>query len=140
MSRIVKVGIIGCGGIANGKHMPSLSKLPEVQMVAFCDIVEEKAIAAKESAAAKSKAVKENKESRNATAEKRKLTFKEKREYEELEKEIAALEEEKKALEDEMSSGTLTGNTLVEKSMRVAEIIDLLDDKGMRWLELSEWA
>ena len=101
---------------------------------------EEKAIAAKESAAAKSKAVKENKESRNATAEKRKLTFKEKREYEELEKEIAALEKEKKALEDEMSSGTLAGNTLVEKSMRVAEIIDLLDEKGMRWLELSEWA
>ena len=43
MDRIVKVGIIGCGGIANGKHMPSLSKIPNVQMVAFCDIVEEKA-------------------------------------------------------------------------------------------------
>lgn len=39
----VKVGIIGCGGIANGKHMPALKKLPDVQMVAFCDIVEEKA-------------------------------------------------------------------------------------------------
>ena len=37
MDRIVKVGIIGCGGIANGKHMPSLSKLPNVRMVAFCD-------------------------------------------------------------------------------------------------------
>ena len=43
MDRIVKVGIIGCGGIANGKHMPSLSKISNVQMVAFCDIVEEKA-------------------------------------------------------------------------------------------------
>ena len=43
MDRIVKVGIIGCGGIANGKHMPSLHKLPNVQMVAFCDIVAEKA-------------------------------------------------------------------------------------------------
>ena len=43
MDRIVKVGIIGCGGIANGKHMPSLSKVPNVQMVAFCDIIEEKA-------------------------------------------------------------------------------------------------
>lgn len=41
--RIVKVGIIGCGGIANGKHMPSLSKLDNVEMVAFCDIVEERA-------------------------------------------------------------------------------------------------
>ena len=48
MDRIVKVGIIGCGGIANGKHMPSLSKIPNVQMVAFCDIVEEKAQTAAE--------------------------------------------------------------------------------------------
>ena len=39
----VRIGIIGCGGIANGKHMPSLKKLPDVEMVAFCDIVEERA-------------------------------------------------------------------------------------------------
>ncbi len=39
----VRIGIIGCGGIANGKHMPSLSKLPEVEMVAFCDLIEERA-------------------------------------------------------------------------------------------------
>lgn len=39
----VRVGIIGCGGIANGKHMPSLRKVPEVEMVAFCDLIEEKA-------------------------------------------------------------------------------------------------
>ena len=45
--RIVKVGIIGCGGIANGKHMPSLSKLPNVEMVAFCDIIPERAEQAK---------------------------------------------------------------------------------------------
>ena len=38
-----KVGIIGCGGIANGKHMPSLKTVPGVEMVAFCDIVGEKA-------------------------------------------------------------------------------------------------
>ena len=45
----VRIGIIGCGGIANGKHMPALKKLPQVEMVAFCDIIEEKAIkAAKE--------------------------------------------------------------------------------------------
>ncbi|MBE6884811.1 MAG: Gfo/Idh/MocA family oxidoreductase [Ruminococcaceae bacterium] len=43
MDRIVNVGIIGCGGIANGKHMPSLAKLPNVRMVAFCDIILEKA-------------------------------------------------------------------------------------------------
>ncbi len=43
MARKVKVGIIGCGGIANGKHMPALSVLDEVEMVAFCDIIPEKA-------------------------------------------------------------------------------------------------
>ena len=42
-SDIVRVGIIGCGGIANGKHMPALKKVPGVQMVAFCDIIEERA-------------------------------------------------------------------------------------------------
>ena len=40
MEQIVKIGIIGCGGIANSKHMPALSKLEDVQMVAFCDIIE----------------------------------------------------------------------------------------------------
>ena len=44
--RIVKIGIIGCGGIANGKHLPSLAKLKNVEMVAFCDIIEEKAVEA----------------------------------------------------------------------------------------------
>jgi predicted dehydrogenase len=43
MSRTYRIGLIGCGGIANGKHMPSLKKLNNVQMVAFCDIVEERA-------------------------------------------------------------------------------------------------
>ena len=43
----VRVGIIGCGGIANGKHLPSLAKLKNVEMVAFCDIIEERAIKAK---------------------------------------------------------------------------------------------
>ena len=44
----LRVAIVGCGGIANGKHMPSLKKVTECEMVAFCDIVEEKAIAAAE--------------------------------------------------------------------------------------------
>ncbi|MBE6626564.1 MAG: Gfo/Idh/MocA family oxidoreductase [Ruminococcaceae bacterium] len=46
-SDIIRVGIIGCGGIANGKHMPSLSRVPGVEMVAFCDIIEERALQAK---------------------------------------------------------------------------------------------
>lgn len=39
----LKIGIIGCGGIANGKHMPELKKIEEVEMVAFCDIIAERA-------------------------------------------------------------------------------------------------
>lgn len=46
-SDIIRVGIIGCGGIANGKHLPGLKVTPGVEMVAFCDIIEEKAVAAK---------------------------------------------------------------------------------------------
>ena len=41
-----RVGIIGCGGIANGKHMPTLSKMKDVEIVAFCDIIPERAEAA----------------------------------------------------------------------------------------------
>ena len=43
MDRIVNIGIIGCGGIANGKHMPSLHAIPNVRMVAFCDLILERA-------------------------------------------------------------------------------------------------
>ncbi len=46
MDRIVKIGVIGCGGIANGKHFPSLKKLPNVQIVAVCDLIEERAVKA----------------------------------------------------------------------------------------------
>ena len=46
MDKKVRIGIIGCGGIANGKHMPALKKLANVEMVAFCDIIEEKAVKA----------------------------------------------------------------------------------------------
>ena len=46
MDKKLRVGIIGCGGIANGKHMPSIAKIKEAEMVAFCDIVIEKAEAA----------------------------------------------------------------------------------------------
>ncbi|MBQ3860652.1 MAG: Gfo/Idh/MocA family oxidoreductase, partial [Clostridia bacterium] len=44
--RTVKVGIVGCGGIANGKHMPALKKCDNVEMIAFCDIIEERAVKA----------------------------------------------------------------------------------------------
>ena len=43
MKKKLRLGIIGCGGIANGKHMPALKKIDEVEMVAFCDIIKERA-------------------------------------------------------------------------------------------------
>ncbi len=48
MSKVIRIGIIGCGGIANGKHLPALFRLKEVNIVAFCDILPEKAQEAKE--------------------------------------------------------------------------------------------
>ena len=43
MEKIIRIAVVGCGGIANGKHMPSLKRLPGVEMVAFCDIIPERA-------------------------------------------------------------------------------------------------
>lgn len=68
----------------------------------------------------------------------RKLSFNEKRELEALDAEIPALEAEKAALETSMSSGTLPVAELTAQSERIAQLIDLIDEKTMRWLELSE--
>ena len=46
MSKRFRVGIIGCGGIANAKHMPSIKAVDKADMVAFCDIIEERAVKA----------------------------------------------------------------------------------------------
>ncbi|MDR0429107.1 MAG: ABC-F family ATP-binding cassette domain-containing protein [Tannerellaceae bacterium] len=72
--------------------------------------------------------------------EKKKLTFKERKEFEALEEEIATLETEKETLETAMSSGALTNDALLSKSERIAKVIDEIDKKTMRWLELSEFA
>ena len=69
---------------------------------------------------------------------KRKLSFKEAREMEQLEKDIAALEAEKKQLEEALCSGTLSVEELTEKSKRLPVLDEELDEKSMRWLELSE--
>ena len=74
------------------------------------------------------------------TETKRKLTFKERKEYENLEPEIMALEEEKSLLEQEMSSGMLDTETLLAKSQRIQVVIELIDEKTNRWVELSEFA
>lgn len=73
-------------------------------------------------------------------AAKRRLTFKERKEFEELDAEIPRLEAEKKELEESMSSGTLSPDELIRQSERISQLIDELDEKGMRWLELSEFA
>ena len=66
------------------------------------------------------------------------MSFKEKREFEQLEQEIAELEAEKKAIEDALCSGSLSVDELTEKSKRLPEVTDLIDEKTLRWLELSE--
>lgn len=74
------------------------------------------------------------------TETKHKLSFKEQREYETLESEIMQLEEEKSELENKMSSGTLDNDTLMKMSMRISEVMELIDTKTTRWIELSEYA
>ncbi len=70
----------------------------------------------------------------------KRLSFNEKREFEQLEKEIEALETEQKQLEEALCSGQLSMDELTEKSKRLPVIKELLDEKGMRWLELAERA
>ena len=72
--------------------------------------------------------------------EKKKLSFKEKREFEELDALIPQLEEEKANLENELSSGTLSTDELLQKSNRISQLIEAIEEKTMRWLELSELA
>jgi ATP-binding cassette subfamily F protein uup len=67
-----------------------------------------------------------------------KMSYKEKREFEQLSRDIEALEAEQKALEDALCSGTLSVEELTEKSIRLPQVKEELDEKGMRWLELSE--
>ena len=72
------------------------------------------------------------------SGDRRKMTYKEKREFEQLEKDIAALEEEQHQLEEALCSGTLSVEELTEKSKRLPLLKEELDEKSMRWLELSE--
>lgn len=94
----------------------------------------------KEQADAKNNAAdNEKKEKREFVGEqRRKKTYKEKCEFEHLEKEIAALEKEQKTIEVALCSGTLSIDELTEKSKRLPLVKDELEEKEMRWLELSE--
>ena len=74
----------------------------------------------------------------SATPSRRKLSYKEQRELEQLEIELPQLESEKTALEERLSSGTLSHEELSAAAARIGEIINQIEEKEMRWLELSE--
>jgi septal ring factor EnvC (AmiA/AmiB activator) len=74
----------------------------------------------------------------SSAPQRRKLSFKEQRELEQLEKDIAELEHSKKELEEQLSSGALSHEELMNASARIAQTIEELETKEMRWLELSE--
>ena len=77
--------------------------------------------------------------SRNQNTEKKRLTYKEKQEFAQLEKDIAALEEEKRQIEAALCGGTISVEEITAMSKRLPELNDELDEKSMRWLELSEF-
>jgi ATP-binding cassette subfamily F protein uup len=95
---------------------------------------QQKALKENTSAPKKAAAVRPGKEP------KKKLTFNEQREFEALETELAALEAEKAQLETALSSGNLSHEELTRQAQRIAEVIESIDGKTNRWLELSEWA
>ena len=101
---------------------------------------EQKSAARAEEKAAKEKAAKEAAKAtpQEASAKKKKLTFKEQREFEQLEKDLESLAAEKADLEAKLSSGTLPFDQLQTASERVGQLINLIDEKELRWLELSE--
>ena len=77
-------------------------------------------------------------ESENVPAKKRKLSYKEQRELEQIEKDLETLNAEKVELEEKLSGGNISGDELTRCSTRIGEVIVLLDEKEMRWLELND--
>jgi ATP-binding cassette subfamily F protein uup len=98
---------------------------------------EQKSVARAQEKAEKEKNSKEASKAANFT-QKKKLTYKEQKELEQLEKDLEALAEEKAAIEESLSSGNMEFEQLQKASERIAEIIELTDEKEMRWLELSD--
>ena len=96
------------------------------------------ALQPKKEAAAKPKKANDDAPQRVKTNERRRMSYKEKLEFERLTKEIEALETEQRQLEDALCSGTLPIDELTEKSKRLPALKDELDEKSLRWLELSE--
>lgn len=101
---------------------------------------EERRLKEAESAAKKAATPKEISKPKIENDKPKKLSYKEKTEFDNLEKDMDKLNAEKEEIEAALNTGSLIGDELVEKAKRIAEIIDLLDEKEMRWLELSERA
>ena len=101
---------------------------------------EQRSIARAEEKAAKEKAAKEAAKTAvpEAPAKKKKLTYKEQKEFEQLERDLEALAAEKADLEEKLNSGVLPYEELQKASERIGEIMELTDEKELRWLELSE--
>lgn len=91
-----------------------------------------------ERTAQRATAVAKPQQQRTHDTSKRKLSFKEQRELEEIERDLSSLAQERATLEEELSAGNADYNRLTELSQRIEEIIALIDEKEMRWLELNE--
>ena len=91
-----------------------------------------------ERTAQRTTAVAKPQQQRTHDTSKRKLSFKEQRELEEIERDLSSLAQERATLEEELSAGNADYNRLTELSQRIEEIIALIDEKEMRWLELNE--
>jgi ATP-binding cassette subfamily F protein uup len=79
-----------------------------------------------------------NAERETKNTERKKLSYKEQKEFEALEVEIPQLEQQKTDIENQLASGTLSSDEIIKASQRHGELNDLIDEKTMRWLELSE--
>ena len=101
-------------------------------------VKEQEAEEARQAKIAAEKAQKNKPQPTSVTPAKRKLSYKEQRELEELEKLLPQLENEKSELEEKLSSGTLSHEELSAAAARIGEIINQIEEKEMRWLELSE--
>lgn len=93
-----------------------------------------------ETAAAQDKASGNANAGRNQPREKKRLSFKEKREFEQLDADIQCLEAEKQQIVEALSGGELSADRITELSKRLPQLEEELDEKSMRWLELSEFA
>lgn len=93
-----------------------------------------------ETAAAQDKSAPDANAGRNQPREKKRLTFKEKREFEQLDADIQRLETEKQQIVDALSGGEISAERITELSKRLPQLEEELDEKSMRWLELSEFA